>query len=88
MFNNLPGPSSIVETLVSGAKSLSEYQDSFQALFPGFHTLKKCFEMLEEIRRLLEGLSEHRRRKIQIASQRGVCLSVGNLEMQWEMCVP
>jgi hypothetical protein len=87
MFNNLPGPSSIAETLVSGVRALGEYQDSYPALFPGYHTLKKCFETLEEIRRLFDGLSEHRQRKILTASQRGVCLSMESLEMQWEMCV-
>jgi len=88
MFDSLPGPSSITETLVSGAKALSgEYQSLYPALFPTHHTLKKCFERLQEIRALLDGLSEHRRHKIQIASQRGACCSLQDLELELDKCI-
>lgn len=88
VFDNLPGPSRIAETLVSDPKNLGGgYQDSFPALFPGYHILKKCFGTLGELRVLLDGLSEHRRRKILIASQRGACLSLENLETEWQRCV-
>jgi len=90
MFDNLPDPSSITETLVSGAKALSgEYRSLYPALFPAHHTLQKCFEKLQEIRALLDGLSEHRRRKIQIASQRGACLPLEYqyLEPELNKCV-
>ena len=73
MLRNLPGPSSIAETL--------------PALFPGYHTLKKCFETLQEIRALVDGLSEHRRRKILTASQRGTCLPLESLELDLERCI-
>lgn len=89
MFDDLSGPSSMAETLVFGAKALGgEYQDSYPALFPGYHTLKKCFEALQEIKALLDGLSEHRRRKILDHSQRGRCLPLESLEMEWERCRP
>lgn len=85
MFDNLPGPSSITENLASGAKVLSrEYEAFHQTLFPGYHALQKCSESLQEIKGLLEGLSEHRRRKIQLASKRGVCLSLESLELDLE----
>jgi len=84
MFNNLPGPSSIVETVVSGTKALTEkYEARYPAVFPAYHTLKKCYEKLQEIRALLDGLSEARRRKIQIASKRGACLSLEDHEGEW-----
>ncbi|KAH9031617.1 hypothetical protein EDB85DRAFT_1324407 [Lactarius pseudohatsudake] len=85
VFDNFPGPSSIAETLVSRTKGLGgEYQASYPTLFPSYHTLKKCFETLQVIRTLLDGLSEHRQRKIMIASQQGACLPLGSLEMEWE----
>jgi hypothetical protein len=89
MFDNFPGASSITENLASGAKTLTrEYQSIYPTLFPAHHALQKCFEKLQEIRGLLEGLSEHRRRKIQIASQRGHCLPLESLELDLERCIP
>jgi len=85
MFDNLPGPSSIAdsETLVSGVKAIGgKYQALYPALFPRYRALQRCFEKLQEIRGLLDGLSEHRRRKIQIASQRGACFSLEDLELE------
>jgi hypothetical protein len=73
MFDNLPGSSSIAENLPS--------------FFPGYHTLKQCFEKLQEIQELLNGLSEHRRRKILSASQAGKCLSLESLEMELDRCI-
>jgi hypothetical protein len=80
MFNNIPGPSSIAETLVSGAKAIGG-ESLYPILFPGHQILQKCFEGLQEIRGLLDGLSEHRRRKILTASQRGACLPLESLEL-------
>ncbi|KAH9026728.1 hypothetical protein EDB85DRAFT_1893260 [Lactarius pseudohatsudake] len=82
--DNLPGPSSIAEALVSSANLGGKYQASYPALFPGYHTLKKCLEKLQEIKALLDGLSEHRRRKIMTASQQGSCISLESLEMELE----
>ena len=88
MFDNLPGPSSITETLVSGAKAIGgEDRALYPTLFPGYHTLQKCSKVLQEIRALLDGLSEHRRRKIQIASQRGACFSLQDLERELDRCI-
>ena len=68
MFNNRPGSFSIAENLPS--------------FFPGYHTIKQCFEQLQEIQKLFNGLSEHRRRKILVHSQAGKCLSLESLEME------
>ncbi|KAH9074214.1 hypothetical protein EDB83DRAFT_2355453 [Lactarius deliciosus] len=88
MFDNLPGPSIIMETLVSGAKALGEeYQSLHPTIFPAYHSLQRCSEKLQEIKELLAGISEHRRRKIQIASQQGVCLSLESLELDLERLV-
>ncbi|KAH8976631.1 hypothetical protein EDB86DRAFT_1652206 [Lactarius hatsudake] len=70
---NLPGPENIAETL--------------PALFPGYHALKNCSETLQKIRELFDGLSEHRRRKILTASQRGACLPLESLELDLERLV-
>ena len=89
MFKNLPGPSSIAETFVSGARIINaEYQAFSPALFPGYQTLQKCLNSLQEIEALLVGLSEHRRRKIQDASQLGLCLPLESLEMELERLHP
>jgi hypothetical protein len=66
---------------LTGSYSIEE---TFPGLFPGHQTLKKCFEKLQEIQELLNGLSEHRRRKILTLSQAGKCLSLESLEMEWE----
>jgi len=84
MFNNLPRLSRIVETFVSGAKAIS---GEYQALFPAYHTLQQCYEKLQEAKALLDGLSEDRRRKIQIASQRRACLSLEDLEMELDRLI-
>lgn len=62
--------------------SSSWYQALSPARSPGYHTLHKCFDALQKIRALLNGLSEARRRKIQIASQRGTCFSLQDLELE------
>ncbi len=84
MFDNLPGPSIIAETLASGAKAIS---GEYHTLFPAYHTLQKCFETLQEIKALLDGLSEHRRCKILNASERGVCLPLESLELDLDRCI-
>ncbi|KAI9428514.1 hypothetical protein H4582DRAFT_2044443 [Lactarius indigo] len=84
MFNNLPGPSIIADTLASGAKAIS---GEYHTLFPAYHTLQKCSETLQDIRALLDGISQHRRRKIQNASERGFCLSLESLELELDRCI-
>lgn len=60
--------------------------ETFSALFPGHRNLTKSFEMLRELKALLDGLSEHRRRKILIASQlSGASFPpLESLEMEWD----
>lgn len=68
--------------------SLSWYQVLFPARSTGYHILHKCFETLQQLSALINGLSEHRRRKIQMAYQRGGrrVLSVEDLELELDRC--
>jgi hypothetical protein len=66
--------------------SSSWYQALSPAPSPGYHTLRQSFDALQRVRALLDGLSEARRRKIQIASQRGTCFSLQDLELELDRC--
>ena len=87
MSNNLPRPSRVAETFASGAALINaEYQSLYPALFPGYSTLQKCAKALQDIRALIDGISDHRRQKIQMAARRGTCLDMENLEMELDRC--
>ena len=51
-------------------------------------TLRKTFEKLQEIKALINGLSDRRRGKILIAAQSGACHSLEDLELDLDRCVP
>lgn len=62
--------------------------DNYKAFSSPYDTLRKTFEKLQEIKALISGLSEHRRRKISIAAQSGACHSLEDLELDLDRCVP
>lgn len=59
----------------------------YKAYLSPYYTLQKCFEKLQDIKALIDGLSEHRRRKILIAAQSGACHSLGDIELELDRLV-
>lgn len=85
VFDNDSSPSNEAGSLLSRAWIGA---DSYKTIFRPYDTLRKTFEALQEIKALLDGLSEQRRRKIAIAAQSGACHSLESLELELDRCVP
>ncbi|KAI0250604.1 hypothetical protein BJV78DRAFT_1217256 [Lactifluus subvellereus] len=77
-------PSLIAKAIVSRAATIVNEHTTY--LSP-YSTFQECWKTLEHIRVLINGISPERRRKIQIAAERGACKHLRDLELELESLV-
>ena len=76
------GPSLVAKAIVSRAATIVKEHTSY--LSP-YSTFQECWKTLEHIQVLINEISPERRRKIQIATERGACKhDLPDLELELE----
>ena len=74
-------PSLIVKAIISRATTIVNEHTTY--LSP-YSTFQDCWKTLEHIRVLINNISPERRRKIQIAAERGACKPLLDHELELE----
>lgn len=69
-------------------REISDFIEHHRARLSPYATIERCSYRLEHLRSLVRAISPQRRRKIQVAAERGVCYYVTDVEMMLEKCVP
>ena len=77
------GPSNVANAIISPFATVIEYRN-----YSSPHTiLQQCLDKLEYFQRLLDGMSDQRRRKIETAAQRRTCKHLRDIELELDRYV-